>query len=266
MDFDFEAYLARNYGYLFERVRPNPLPGHGHKQYIGLSCGEGWFLILRQMCSSIAYHLNMLERKGMEKLDFKIIQVKEKFGALRVYSTGGDPYIHGVIRMAEAMSEYTCEETGNPGVLHRTATGWLKTLSLAEGKRLNAELYKSVHVREQALEELKATLQMPPIAENTAEPSWDSPMEQVIGDYKLVCTCSVCPEQYDVLLVNGGAQVGYLRLRHGFFRADYPVCGGETVYTQNTVGDGCFASAEERKTELTAAIAAIDAFRKELLG
>lgn len=35
----------------------------------------------------------------------------------------------------------------------------------------------------------------------------------------LVKTCSACPEQYDVL--DGyGDKVGYIRLRHGYFRVD----------------------------------------------
>lgn len=37
-------------------------------------------------------------------------------------------------------------------------------------------------------------------------------------------TCYAYPEQYDVFL--DGKQVGYLRLRHGYFRCDYPNCGG----------------------------------------
>ena len=35
-------------------------------------------------------------------------------------------------------------------------------------------------------------------------------------------TCFACPEQYDVFL--DGEQVGYLRLKHGVFRCDYPAC------------------------------------------
>ena len=50
-----------------------------------------------------------------------------------------------------------------------------------------------------------------------------------ILDYVLKMTCGACPEQYDVF-DSEGKQVGYLRLRHGGFRADYPNCGGDTVY------------------------------------
>ena len=53
-------------------------------------------------------------------------QVKEKFGTLRFYYTGGDEYIDGLVSMAESMSAVTCEECGNPGT--QTDGGWIKTI------------------------------------------------------------------------------------------------------------------------------------------
>lgn len=53
-------------------------------------------------------------------------QIKEKFGGLRFYYIGGDSYIRGLVTMAEAMSEVTCEACGNIGK-HRSG-GWIKTL------------------------------------------------------------------------------------------------------------------------------------------
>jgi NTP pyrophosphatase (non-canonical NTP hydrolase) len=75
--------------------------------------------------------------------------------------------------------------------------------------------------------------------------------------YQLICTCAVCPEQYDVKTMTGDT-AGYLRLRHGVFRADCPDVGGDTVYFSDSVkGDGAFDE-DERIPELTAAINAID--------
>lgn len=70
----------------------------------------------------------------------------------------------------------------------------------------------------------------------------------------LVLTCEACPEQYDVF--NGAEQVGYLRLRHGEFRVDFPDCGGETIYEAEPNGDGTF-DANERLVYLTKAMRAI---------
>lgn len=57
-------------------------------------------------------------------------------------------------------------------------------------------------------------------------------------DIVLVETCGACPEQYDAMY--NGEQVGYLRLRHGYFRVDYPHCMGEKIYGAEPRGDGCF--------------------------
>lgn len=79
----------------------------------------------------------------------------------------------------------------------------------------------------------------------------------IIAGCRLICTCSACPEQYDVFDDATGDQIGYLRLRHGYFRADVPDCGGETVYESEPNGDGVFDNDEERERELANAIAAI---------
>jgi len=58
-------------------------------------------------------------------------QVKEKFGTLRFYYSGGDEYISGLVSMAESMSGVTCEECGKPGT--RTGGGWVKTVCVEHG-------------------------------------------------------------------------------------------------------------------------------------
>ena len=78
-----------------------------------------------------------------------------------------------------------------------------------------------------------------------------------IDDIKLVKTCEACPEQYDAFL--DGEQIGYLRLRHGFFRVEHPDSGGAVVYTDNPKGDGCFES-HEREYYLTRAKQALFAW------
>lgn len=69
---------------------------------------------------------------------------------------------------------------------------------------------------------------------------------------ELVQTCGACPEQYDAYL--NGQQVGYLRLRHGYFRAE---CYGKIVYEAYPRGDGCFDS-EEKTFYLNRAVEAIE--------
>jgi hypothetical protein len=59
-------------------------------------------------------------------------QVKEKFGTLRFYYTGGDEYISGLVSMAESMSGVICEGCGNPAKTsdvdpEKGITGWIRT-------------------------------------------------------------------------------------------------------------------------------------------
>lgn len=59
---------------------------------------------------------------------------------------------------------------------------------------------------------------------------------------RLEQTSGACPEQYDAYI--GDRMVGYLRLRHGCFRVDYPDCGGETIFEASPHGDGEFVDHE----------------------
>lgn len=75
-----------------------------------------------------------------------------------------------------------------------------------------------------------------------------------IDDYEFICTCSACPEQYDVF--KDGVQVAYLRLRHGRFTVSAPDWSGENIYIANPDGDGCFTP-NERDTYINNALEAI---------
>jgi hypothetical protein len=60
----------------------------------------------------------------------------------------------------------------------------------------------------------------------------------------------------------GDDLVGYMRLRHGWFRAEHK---GETVYEANPNGDGCF-ECDERERHLNLACAAIKKAMEEVEG
>lgn len=74
-------------------------------------------------------------------------------------------------------------------------------------------------------------------------------------DLTLQRTCHACPEQYNVYYKE--EVIGYLRLRHGYFRADYPDAAGETIYYAFPEGDGIFANEKERKHYIDKALTAI---------
>ena len=92
----------------------------------GFECGNGWFNILDQLMGNIQHHIDWKNKKEEVVAQVTLDQVKEKFGTLRFYYTGGDDIIDGMVRMAESMSGVTCEECGNPG--KRIGGGWVTTL------------------------------------------------------------------------------------------------------------------------------------------
>ncbi len=58
-------------------------------------------------------------------------------------------------------------------------------------------------------------------------------------------TCPACPEQYDAYYK--GEIIGYLRLRHGYFRVEYLCVNGVIVYDSYPIGDGIFEDSERKK-------------------
>ena len=105
----------------------------------GFECGDGWYSILNLLMSNIQHYTDW-NNKNFEKgyTQYKQVpqvtldQVKEKFGTLRFYYTGGDEHISGMVRMAESMSGVICEECGNPG--ERRGGGWIYTACDAHTK------------------------------------------------------------------------------------------------------------------------------------
>jgi hypothetical protein len=77
--------------------------------------GKGWHSIIKEAIDAIE------DKNGF------IVQVKEKFGGLRIYTIGGDvDAIDDITRSAERKAMFTCEECGVPGTT-RGYGGWLKT-------------------------------------------------------------------------------------------------------------------------------------------
>ena len=98
----------------------------------GFECGDGWYNILNLLMSNIQHYTDWNNdnfAKGYTQYkqvpQVTLDQVKEKFGTLRFYYTGGDEHISGMVRMAESMSAVTCESCGNPG--ERRGGGWVHT-------------------------------------------------------------------------------------------------------------------------------------------
>lgn len=98
-------------------------------QYGGFAVGTGWWPIIETLCANIQSHTdwwNKNHEKHPVVEQVVVEQIKEKFGGLRFYYSGGDEKIQGMVRMAEAWADRSCEECGAPGT--SGGKGWIKTL------------------------------------------------------------------------------------------------------------------------------------------
>ncbi len=90
-------------------------------EFENANCGPGWHGILERLSGEID-KLNLPP-------EFRVLQIKEKFGELRVYVEGAGPFskiVELLIRDAARESLETCEFCGKPG--HRRPLSWVKTL------------------------------------------------------------------------------------------------------------------------------------------
>ena len=89
-------------------------------EYLGV--GDGWYSILWNLSQEV---MDLCRERG--EVPPKVLQVKEKFGALRIY------FEYFVGDMGEIVSKYEreslniCERCGKPGST-KGSTGWIKTL------------------------------------------------------------------------------------------------------------------------------------------
>lgn len=150
---DLDRQLCEKYPLIFSGRQGNP---RDTLMCFGFEVGNGWHGIIDSACWLIQHHIDESARYRARTIEHnrkvngdptyrdpagrpfsersvpvvvqqvEALQVKEKFGTLRFYCSGGDDYTRGVLDMAEAMSGRTCERCGSPGKLRYD--GWARTL------------------------------------------------------------------------------------------------------------------------------------------
>jgi hypothetical protein len=120
MSEDYEAFVKR-----LEETYPKMFS----QPYGGIAVSQGWWPIIETLCANIQSHTdwwnkNRETRPVVEQV--VVEQIKEKFGGLRFYYSGGDDNVAGMVRMAEAWANVACEECGAAGT--RRSGGWIRTL------------------------------------------------------------------------------------------------------------------------------------------
>ena len=89
------------------------------------SVGQGWAPLINEV-------FDYMEKNPTHS---KVIQVKEKFGGLRVYTDGMDDGLDTIIRSVGKRSFEVCEDCGQTGALREGS--WYRTLcdNHADGKK-----------------------------------------------------------------------------------------------------------------------------------
>lgn len=89
----------------------------------GFEVNDGWFQLLwdlsKQIDDYFIQHPEVMQ-------GFSVSQVKEKFGGLRFYYSGGDAVVDNYVAQAETLSYTICEVCGKPGKANKT--GWITVL------------------------------------------------------------------------------------------------------------------------------------------
>lgn len=135
-----DAYLCEKYPKIF--VNRNSDVKESCMAW-GFEINDGWFHIIDNACKLIQSHIDWRNQQRERAIEFNETsstekrqvseaipqfvaeQIKEKFGTLRFYYSGGNEYTSGIVSMAEAMSGSTCEVCGKPG--STGGKGWIKT-------------------------------------------------------------------------------------------------------------------------------------------
>ncbi len=82
------------------------------KDCFDFSVGTGWLPLVVSFCEHFP--------------DYNIVQIKEKFGDMRLYLSEGSSAAYDFIGVLETLSSLICEDCGRPAEVK--TTGWIRTL------------------------------------------------------------------------------------------------------------------------------------------
>jgi len=90
----------------------------------GFECGNGWTELLLEFANAVANTISKLPMEQGTKI--VCLQIKEKFGGIRIYYSPVHPSIDNAVWVAEGKSMRTCEKCGSPGEREMNGT-WMTT-------------------------------------------------------------------------------------------------------------------------------------------
>ena len=91
--------------------RQKDLPKEESCMYWGIDTEDGWYWLIDSLCSSIQWTIDHNPHLNIPQVEAE--QVKQKFGGLRFYFSGGSLDISGMVHYAENLSYKICENCGS---------------------------------------------------------------------------------------------------------------------------------------------------------
>lgn len=89
----------------------------------GISVNIGWFSIIELLCESMQRYV---DSNKIDQIEF--VQIKEKFGTLRIYANYHNEDIQKMIDVAEILSGKICEDCGSVKEVSQNKQGYILTL------------------------------------------------------------------------------------------------------------------------------------------
>jgi len=159
-----DDYLYNKYPKIFAERKLSPQESCLGR---GFECGNGWMPLIDSLCYNIQQHIDShnewVEKYGKKKdkliPQFVALQVKEKFGSLRIYHQGGDDYCQGLVDMAVSWSWNTCEICGDGGKrLVGHTKGWIGSICVDCSKRIKKPITFDKEVKPMLLKAVREDL------------------------------------------------------------------------------------------------------------
>jgi hypothetical protein len=162
MNDELTKYLVEKYPKILKQSDVNKDHCYG---LFGIECSDGWFLHLDRMFNSIQSMIDFSEsnyenlQRHYNKLPWykklmslykrsryhyfrnnqtpipqvTALQIKEKFGTLRFYYTGGDERLTPIVDFYESYTQYICEDCGSTVDVGSTS-GWIRNVCQKHAK------------------------------------------------------------------------------------------------------------------------------------
>lgn len=99
---------------------------HTPYELFGVECGKGWYKLIEP----IFKYIEDYNKDKSEDKKIVVLQCKEKWGGLRIYTNFGTDELHKMIDEAEDKSYEICEDCGSEENVGLRLTGWETTMCL----------------------------------------------------------------------------------------------------------------------------------------